>query len=128
MKIMLDSMGVVKLQLRAQSAMRQGAYSGVTKLRERLSDTFGSGRSYRGLPNPSSAPDEYPTRQSGHLLDTIGMQLVSEGNYQVGLINATQAMYKLEFEPPSEGGRAPINKAFNDADIRAAILEGVRNG
>lgn len=126
----------VKVQIQNESLMRfavhraimRGAHGGVTALRRSLSDTVGSGKHYGTLPNSSSAPGEYPTKQTGELLDSIGMQVQGEGEVGIGIIRATEAMRKLEFDMPSEGGRAPISKAFYDESVRAEILAAIRSG
>lgn len=116
------------IEFRAHKAIRLAALGATNELRSILSNTMGHGRRYKNLPNPASAPDEYPVKQSGKLLDSIGFEVVSNGYCVVGIMGASEDLFKLEFEPPSDGGRAPIARAFNDERVHSAMRAAIERG
>lgn len=98
-------------------------------LKEKLSGA-GSGLHHPGLPNPSSAPGEYPAEQSGDLLACIGVQSTGPAQYEVGALNSVAPVpaeaWALEYpSPPSSpitrqsphGARPWLSKALGDEEL-----------
>ncbi|GAA5503015.1 hypothetical protein Dxin01_02764 [Deinococcus xinjiangensis] len=96
----------------------------------------GSGTHWPGLPNPSSAPGQYPAEQSGKLRESIDAQLI-EGVWEFGSFNAPPEAWALEYPSPpnspitrqsAHGARPWLSKALTDPDLLErlwAALDGV---
>ncbi|WP_179944618.1 hypothetical protein [Deinococcus radiopugnans] len=106
-------------------------------LREKL-DRPGSGTHHPGLPNPSSAPGEYPAEQSGDLVRAIGHEAVDAFHQRAGALNSVAPVpveaFALEFpSPPSSpvkrstqhGARPWASKALLDSELRQWLREAV---
>lgn len=97
--------------MRALSAAVEGMAQGlVVDLQANLNQP-GSGRQMPGQPNRSSAPGEYAARQSGALQGSVDARPVGWGVLRIGLWDAPWYTRKLEYDPPSRGGR-PIMRRF----------------
>lgn len=106
-------------------------------LKEKLSGP-GSGTHHPGLPNPSSAPGEYPAEQSGDLVRSIGHEAVDAFHQRAGALNSVAPVpveaFVLEFpSPPSSpvkrstqhGARPWISKARLDSELRQRLREAI---
>lgn len=115
-------------QLRAK--INRGAANAADQLKGDLSRA-GSGIHWPGNPNRSSAPGEYPARQTGELADSIGWRPAGPLLAEVGALNNPPAWAAyLEFQPvstrePGSGIRAWATKASLDPAFQAAFLRGV---
>ena len=102
-------------------------------LREKLSGA-GGGHHWPGLPNPSSAPGEYPAEQTGALLACLGSREVDPLYHQAGALNSVAPVpieaWELEYPSPpgtpsprsaSHGARPWITKAFMDEELRERL-------
>lgn len=109
------------LKAHARRVLVAGADAAAETLRENLSEGTRTGRRYSGLPNRSSAASEYPQEQFGDLRAGVFSQPAGDGA-EVGIANNAQSkLNRLEFAPPSGGGRAPIARTMQDARTRQAM-------
>lgn len=124
--IEFDPNALAVMAARHKTLMQEAALEGAVDLERNLSSTQGTGVHWSGLPNRSSAPGEYPVRQSGQLQSGVG---VEEGNgtaAEVVIRDDLGKLLGLEFSPPSSnpnqpgtpnrrsGGRAPMWETFTD--------------
>ena len=106
-------------------------------LKEKLSGP-GGGTHHPGLPNPSSAPGEYPAEQSGALVGAIGHEAVDAFHQRAGALNSVAPVpveaFALEFPSPpnspvqrstQHGARPWASKALQDAELRQRLREAV---
>jgi hypothetical protein len=98
---------------RAEAA---GAQAAATFLAEKL-DQPGTGKQWPGLPNISSAPGQYPAKQSGALLASIKARQVN-GVWFWGSFNTPPEGFYLEYPKPGDSGARPwMSKALSDPEL-----------
>ena len=68
----LDPSMLTRMAAQHKKLMEEAALEGAAKLEANLSSTSGSGVKYPSLPHRSSAPGEFPVKQSGALMREIG--------------------------------------------------------
>lgn len=127
-----------ELNRRLQDLLAVAAVEGAAQLHDNLSSTQGTGVQYPLLPNRSSAPDEYPTRQSGALQRGVGVEAGPGITSLVVVKDERGKLLGLEFSPPSEnpnregspsrhsGGRAMVWRTMSDAETHARMLDAMR--
>ncbi|MGL5005441.1 MAG: hypothetical protein ACRDAM_21155 [Casimicrobium sp.] len=113
--------------------LERGATRAALIIVDRL-DQPGSGVKYSSLPNRSSAPGEYPARQSGELINSIDAREIALASFGVGSFNAPDQAWYLEFDPPGAPGferstdsgvRQWLSRTMEDAEVQAAITQEV---
>jgi hypothetical protein len=120
----IDEKGMARLERLVKKLVEEGARAGAKYTKEQLSGS-GSGKEYSNLPRRSSAPGEYPAKQSGQLAKKIQMRKVDNLNASFGAVKATQYMLNLEFFPASLGGRKWLTKIYLDKGTHEAIINAV---
>ncbi|MGL5005371.1 MAG: hypothetical protein ACRDAM_20800 [Casimicrobium sp.] len=109
--------------------LERGATLAGLMIIDRLSQP-GSGEKYAGLPNRSSAPGEYPARQSGELVNSIDARALTPLRFGIGSFNAPDHAYWLEFDPPGAPGferetesgvRRWLSRTMEDPTVQEAI-------
>lgn len=121
----IDPKGMARLERLLKSVVEEGARTGAKTLKE-FSSQSGGGIHWDHLPNRSSAPGEYPAKQTGTLLRKIQMRKVSFMEARYGIVKAGEAQFNLEFFPTSMGGRAPLKKSAHDPKMHEAIKAAIR--
>lgn len=124
----INPAGLAHLLVRLTPRALRGAEAAAQLLREVKLSGAGSGIQYRGQPNRSSSPSEYPAEQDGDLLRSIKAR-VSPGRpgfAEFGSIDGPAFVPFLHFKPPDEGGRPFMDDALQDRDIHKVILEAER--
>jgi len=104
----------------AALAEQAGAQEAAAFLREKLNQP-GSGNKWPGLPNTSSAPGEYPAKQSGKLLDSIDAQPLGQF-WAFGSFNAPPEAWGLEYPAPGHVARPWLSKALADPELRERVF------
>lgn len=89
----------------------------------------GEGVHHEGNPYPSSAVGDYPTFQTGALMESLDVRQSGPLEFQIGFFSDMNAegfehAVELESRPPEQGGRYPIMKAWGDPEFRKAVLTG----
>lgn len=79
-----------------------------------LHETSGELWSSYGLKNRSSVFGEYPQEQTAELLNSVGFKSEDFFNINIGFFNAAPVAGAMEFLPPDEGGRKPLEMFFID--------------
>lgn len=119
--------GMAQLRQMLTAQALKGAQAGAAVLADKLSRE-GSGIHHPGLPNRSSRPGEYPARQTGDLQNSIAARAAGDLKAEFGpLDNPPPEAYFMQILPPEMGGRDYMGLAYGDEDVRAAVLEGVRD-
>ena len=118
-----------KLALALDHLLERRAHAVGATLIERLSHP-GKGTLHMGNVNPSSLPGDYPAAQTEALLQSIDVRKVKPLTYAVGSFADMNAdgfdhAVELESRPPSQGGRAFLEKALHDPEIQQAFRTGV---
>lgn len=89
-----------------------------------------TGRKYARLPNRSSAPGEFPARQSGEMQDGVYHAGTDDPlAREVGIQDSNLAKLRaLEFGNPAGGltERAPVARTVESEDVQAAALESMK--
>lgn len=123
------------MQARHKLLMEEAAAAAANVLADNLDQTQGSGIKYPRLPNRSSAPGEFPVRQSGALLRGVKHESGEGTSAQVAIYDDPGKLLGLEFSPPStnpnqpgtpsrtSGGRAPVWETMTDTQTHAAMKE-----
>lgn len=108
------------MDARVLRLMGAAALEGAVILEANLGSTSGGGVQYPNLPNRSSAPGEFPTRQSGELQSGVTAEQGAGLDARVVIHDDPGKLLGLEFSPPSKnpnqpgtpkrhsGGRAPM--------------------
>lgn len=86
-------------------------------------DLSGSGIHWEGNPQASSAPGEYPVRQTGALLASLDARPVDYRTQAVGSFEDKDAegyahAVDLEAKPTSRGGRHFLEMAIGDRELQ----------
>ena len=89
----------------------------------------GQGTMHMGNVNPSSLIGEYPAIQTAALIGSIDVREAGPLAFAIGSFEDQNAVgfehaVELESRPPSQGGRAFLEKALHDPGMHAAILKG----
>jgi len=128
------------MRARHRKLMAEAALAGAAKLEENLnSSEHGTGVQYARLPFRSSAPGEYPVKQSGELVAGVGAAQEGAGTTAKVVIEDTLGkLLGLEFSPPSKnpnqpgtpkrksGGRAPMWTTMTDQETVDAMNDAMR--
>lgn len=122
----LNPVGMAELQRRLQQRAVHAAHEAAEVLRAKLGGE-GSGVHYAGLPRRSSAPGEYPAKQTGELQASVGSR-PRKGGAEFGLLDAPPYTAALHFKPPAAGGRPVMDMALADDDIQRAVRSGFMDG
>ena len=90
----------------------------------------GEGTMHPGNVNPSSLQGEYPAIQTAALIESIDVRKARRLAFAIGSFADQNAVgfehaVELESRPPSQGGRAFLEKALHDPEMHAAILKGM---
>ena len=90
----------------------------------------GQGTMHPGNVNPSSLQGEYPAIQTAALVESIDVREAGPLTVAIGSFEDRNAVgfehaVELESRPPSQGGRAFLEKALHDPGMHAAILKGL---
>jgi len=81
---------------------------------------------HEGNPNRSSAPGEYPAEQTRALRDSVGIATMGPLEVTFGVFDAPDYALKLEYDPPSQGGRPFMSMALHDPEIHKAALDSAK--
>ena len=108
-----------------EDTLHDMAAGAANKLQEKLSQE-GSGMHHEGNPNRSSAPGEYPAEQTRALRDSVNILQMGPFEVAFGVFDAPDYALKLEYEPPSRGGRPFMSMALVDPEIHQAALDSAR--
>ncbi len=118
---------LAQLNAEAQKVVLKMAEVGADALRENLSDTGGGrGVKYASLPNRSSAPGQYPIKQSGRLQGMVESGLTADGAY-FGLVpngaDEREQALALELGAPRQNliARAPVRRTAMDSRVHARM-------
>lgn len=127
------------MRARHRKLMAEAALAAAEKLEENLnSSEHGTGVHYARLPFRSSAPGEYPVKQSGELVAGVGAAQGDGTAAQVVIEDTLGKLLGLEFSPPSDnpnqpgtpkrasGGRAPMWTTMNDEETVDAMNDAMR--
>lgn len=128
MSIELDVALEANMTIRENHLMHTAALEGSLILEANLGSTQGSGVHWPLLPHRSSAPGEYPVKQTGRLQAGVTFEAdpSSPTGARVVIHDDLQKLIDLEFAPPSDnpnpvpfatrdtGGRAPMHMTFTD--------------
>lgn len=121
-----NAAGMAQLRRLLEAKALEGAQAGAVVLRDKLSQE-GSGIHHPGLPRRSSAQGEYPAMQTGDLRDSVAARPAGVMRAEFGAINdPPPEAYYMQILPPDQGGRDYMGLAYGDEDIRAAVLNAVR--
>lgn len=124
---------------RHKHLMEEAALEGAVKLERNLSSIHGTGIKYPHLPHRSSAPGEYPVRQSGALMSGVGVEEGDGAAAEIVIHDELGKLLGLEFSPPSRnpnqpgtptrasGGRAPMWETFTDGRTQSAMNAAIKN-
>ena len=90
----------------------------------------GQGTMHPGNVNPSSLQGDYPAIQTAALIESIDVRKAGPLAFAIGSFEDRNAVgfehaVELESRPPSQGGRAFLEKALHDPGMHAAILKGM---
>ena len=90
----------------------------------------GQGTMHPGNVNPSSLIGDYPAIQTAALIESIdvresGPLAFAIGSFEDRSATGFEHAVELESRPPSQGGRAFLEKALHDPGMHAAILQGL---
>lgn len=113
---------LAQLEAEAQKVLLKMAVVGADALRDNLNDSSGGrGVKYPSLPNRSSAPGQYPVKQSGRLQSMVEFGPTADGAY-FGLVPKNAAEREqalaLEYGAPRNGlvARAPVRRTVYSPD------------
>ena len=87
----------------ATPVLKRASEAAADKMRANLSGSR-TGIKHARLLNTSSAPGEYPAKQSGDLYYSIDSRQIGFCLFGVGSWNAPPEAFKLEFDPPGFPG------------------------
>ncbi len=99
--------------------------AGAAKMEEKLSGE-GTGIKHANLPNRSSRPGEWPSRQSGETAEGIVSAPTGPLSGRVSAVGG--AALDLHMRPEADGGRPFVLYALHDPEYLSAIDEAVKRG
>jgi hypothetical protein len=124
----LDADALQKLSGMLHKRLEAGALELGIVLEENLSAGSRSGTQYPSLPRRSSAPGEYPQEQTGQLISGVFVEPTADPLvFEVGIEDDAGKLMGLEFEAPSQGGRAPLRRTITDAKTHQRVREAMND-
>lgn len=123
-----NALATIRRQLEAPVQAAAEAYA--DRLRENVSQTSGGrGTHHSGLPNRSSAPGQYPVKQSGSLAESVDARATTDRLvHQVGFFGEdSKKLLALEFGSRDMSERAPLARTAQDNDTREVMLKAAKS-
>lgn len=128
------------MRKRHKDLMVHAAVAGASVLHANLnSETHGTGVHWPWMPNRSSAPGEYPVKQTGALAAGVGIDETQGTTAKVIIEDDLDKLIQLEFAPPvsnpgdpgtsvpwESGGRAPMWMTMTDDATVDAMNDAMR--
>lgn len=128
------------MRKRHKDLMVHAAVAGAAVLHDNLnSETHGTGVHWPWMPNRSSAPGQFPVKQTGDLVSGVGIAETQGTGAKVIIEDDLDKLIQLEFAPPvsnpgdpgtsvpwESGGRAPMWTTMTDQETIDAMNDAIR--